>query len=305
MQADAVFEGGGVKAIAFIGAVEEMEARGYKWEQLAGTSAGSLVAALLAAGYRSDELKPIFLKLNYLQFVQNRGLSRIPLIGPSCRLLFKLGLHASDELERFIEQLLQKKGIRTFGELPAGKLRIIASDITDGKMLVLPDDIAPFGIDPAAFSIAKAVRMSCSIPYFFQPVILKKGNTIHYIVDGGALSNYPIWLFDVDGIPRWPTFGFRFSEQGPNPELLKRKGVIAYSKAIITTLLSAQEQIYVKTANAVRTIFIPTLQTKITHFSINEEEKQALYESGKQAVRRFFSTWDFTAYCQQYRMPNK
>ena len=30
------------------------------------------------------------------------------------------------------------------------------------------------------------------------------------MVDGGILSNYPIWIFDSPTTPRWPTFGFHF-----------------------------------------------------------------------------------------------
>ncbi|WP_256205549.1 patatin-like phospholipase family protein [Calditerricola satsumensis] len=40
MRADAVFEGGGVKAIGFVGAVAELERNGYTWERVAGTSGG-------------------------------------------------------------------------------------------------------------------------------------------------------------------------------------------------------------------------------------------------------------------------
>ncbi|MGV2794479.1 phospholipase, partial [Clostridium perfringens] len=56
MEADAVFEGGGVKGIAFVGGIEVMESKGYVWKRLAGTSAGSIVAALLACDYRSSEI---------------------------------------------------------------------------------------------------------------------------------------------------------------------------------------------------------------------------------------------------------
>ena len=59
MRADAVFEGGGVKGIGLVGALEVMEQAGYRWNMLAGTSAGAIVAALVAAGYTASELKPI------------------------------------------------------------------------------------------------------------------------------------------------------------------------------------------------------------------------------------------------------
>ena len=52
-RADAVFEGGGVKGIAFAGAIAaaERDAGVREWVNVAGTSAGSIVAALLVAGY--------------------------------------------------------------------------------------------------------------------------------------------------------------------------------------------------------------------------------------------------------------
>lgn len=301
MKADAVFEGGGVKAVAFLGAIAEMEARGYCWEKLAGTSAGSVVAALLAAGYRSEELVPIFFKLNYLMLIQTRGVARIPLIGSALQLLISKGMHPSDRIEAFIADLLRQKGIRTFRDMPRDKLRIIASDVTAGKMLILPDDVAQFEIDPQNFSVAKAVQMSCCIPYYFQPILLEKDDVRHYIVDGGLLSNYPIWLFDVERTPKWPTFGFRFGDELSLADPQPIKGIISYTKAVVTTMLDAQDQIYVKKPDAVRTIFIPTFQIKATQFQITTEQKELLYHSGRAATQAFFATWDFDQYCKLYR----
>ncbi len=57
MKWDAVFEGGGVKGIGLVGAVAEVEKAGYEFVNLAGTSAGAIVASLLAVGYTAEELK--------------------------------------------------------------------------------------------------------------------------------------------------------------------------------------------------------------------------------------------------------
>ena len=64
LKIDAVFEGGGVKGIGLVGAVAVTEERGYQFENLAGTSAGAIVAALIAAGYKSDKLKEIIENLD-------------------------------------------------------------------------------------------------------------------------------------------------------------------------------------------------------------------------------------------------
>ena len=67
-------------------------------------------------------------------------------------------------------------------------------------------------MDPDELEIAAAVRMSMSIPIFFDPVVYhdpRKPHDQRLIVDGGLLSNFPVWLFDTpaDHVPRWPTFG--------------------------------------------------------------------------------------------------
>ena len=87
------------------------------------------------------------------------------------------------------------------------KLKVIASDITSGRMLVLPDHIADyedkdgnrFTIDE--FPLVDAVRMSMSFPFFFDVVTLYRDGKPHYIVDGGLLSNFPVWLFDSGDRP--------------------------------------------------------------------------------------------------------
>lgn len=74
------------------------------------------------------------------------------------------------------------------------KLKIIASDISNGKMVIFPDDLPNYGFLNYRFSIAKAVRMSGTIPFFFEPVKWRtpKWKQPCYMVDGGILSNYPI-----------------------------------------------------------------------------------------------------------------
>ncbi|MDO7206006.1 patatin-like phospholipase family protein [Paraclostridium bifermentans] len=68
--------------------------------------------------------------------------------------------------------------------------------VTRKKLLVLPDDLVDYGLDPMEFEISKAVRMSVSIPLYFYPVELKYDNKSCFVVDGGLLSNFPIWIFD-------------------------------------------------------------------------------------------------------------
>ena len=152
------------------------------------------------------------------------------------------------------------------------KLHIIATDITRGKMLILPEDIEEFGINPDDLEVSLAIRMSISIPYFFQPVTLnnRTTNKRSLIVDGGVLSNYPVWIFDND-IPHWPTIGFKL---GGNKELREHKitNILNFTSSIIETMLEAQDDIHIREMDFLRTVKIDTLDIKTTDFNISSKK---------------------------------
>jgi len=313
LRADAVFEGGGVKGIGLVGAVAVAEERGYQWVNVAGTSAGAIVTSLMAAGYSAAEMKEIMNELDYNKFKDSSLLDRIPLAGPMASLIFEKGIYEGKFIENWIRGLLRKKGIKTFSDLILEeykddaqyrfKLRVIASDISRGRLLVLPQDIADFGINPDDLDVAAAVRMSMSIPFFYEPVRLRnmKTNQVSYIVDGGLLSNFPVWLFDTEGAtPEWPTFGFKLAEpEAETPHQVR--GPISLLAALFSTMMEAHDARYIEDAQFIRTIPIPTLGIGTTEFDISREKSEALYQSGRQAAEEFFSTWDFAKYVDKYR----
>ncbi|MBI2852659.1 MAG: patatin-like phospholipase family protein [Chloroflexi bacterium] len=313
MVADAVFEGGGVKGIGLAGAVAVAEEKGYRWSNLAGTSAGAIVAALLAAGYTGVELREIMGTLDYSKFKDAGFLDKIPVAGPVASLVFEKGIYEGKYLEGWITGLLKQKGIETFGDLIIEefkddlryrfRLNVIASDVSRGRLLVLPQDIADFGIKPEDLNVAFAVRMSMSIPFFYEPVILRnmKTNEKCHIVDGGLLSNFPVWLFDTQGgIPQWPTFGFKLVE--PEEGAPRRvRGPISLFAALFSTMMEAHDARYIEEENFVRTVPIPTLGVKTTEFDIPRAKSEALYQSGRTAAEKFFAAWNFARYVEEYR----
>ena len=138
--ADAVFEGGGVKGIGLVGAVAVAEERGYQWVNVAGASAGAIVAALLAAGYSAAELKAVMTELDYNRFKDSSLLDRVLLVGPMASLIFEKGIYEGKFFENWIRGLLREKKVETFNDLIMEeyqdderyrfKLRLIASDIS-------------------------------------------------------------------------------------------------------------------------------------------------------------------------------
>lgn len=316
MRADAVFEGGGVKAIALVGALAVAEERyGYRWVNVAGTSAGAIVACLVAAGYSASELTRVLRDLNYAAFCDKDLLDRIPLVGPVLSLGLEKGIYEGDALEAWLRERLAAKGVRTFGDLILDefrdddryrfRLRVIASDLTRGRLLALPQDIRVYGIAPEQLDVARAVRMSASLPFFFEPVALRYrggagGETVSYIVDGGVLSNFPVWLFDSDGEPSWPTIGFKLVEPGSGrPRDIR--GPLSMLAALVATMLEAHDARYIESADWVRTIPIPTLGVRTTDFGLTPEARDRLYHAGAEVAERFFKSWDFDAYVREYR----
>ena len=312
MKLDAVFEGGGVKGIGLVGAVAATEAKGYSFENVAGTSAGAIVAASIAAGYSGTETKTILDSLDYTAFRDKGLIDRIPLIGPALSLGFEKGIFEGDYFENWMREKLAEKGVRTFADLVIEeyaddpryryKLQVIGADVSRGKLLILPGDIADYGMEPDELDVARAVRMSISIPYFFEPVILEdETGKDCYIVDGGLLSNYPVWIFD-DGSedPGWPTFGYKLVEpdEGQPNDI---KGPLSMLGALFSTMMEAHDARYIEDKDFVRTIPIPTLGVRATDFDISREQSEALYESGRRAAEEFLQTWDFEAYKQAYR----
>jgi NTE family protein len=325
---DLVCEGGGVKGIGLAGAYAVLEEEGYEPQNVAGTSAGAITAALIAAGYTAAELKDIVVSMDFLAFRDKGWEDKIPLVRRSVSILKDLGIYEGDFFESWIRDLLAAKGVHTFADLETEefgddpryrfKLQVIASDVTTHRLLILPRDAHVLGIEPETLDVAHAVRMSMSIPIFFEPVCFtnEKTNRTHVIVDGGMLSNFPVWLFDSGDEPEWPTFGLLLVEPNPRSSIAERLpepepepggvgGLMRYVKAMAQTMMEAHDRLYVEQAEFARTIPIATLGIGTTEFEITPERKELLFQSGRDAATDFLRTWDFEAYVAEFRVGDK
>jgi NTE family protein len=302
MNVDLIFEGGGVLGISYAGAFKALEEKRYRVQRCAGTSAGSIMAALILAGYTSKEITNILFKTDFSIFMEKTKLGKALLVGKPLSLIFDKGLFNSRSIEEWVDEQLRRKGISKFKDIASAgesRLKIIAADITKRKMLILPDDLTGYGIDPLEFSIAKAVRMSCAIPFFFTPVELKYGKSISYIVDGGLLSNFPIWIFDTEG-PRWPAFGIKIKDLESYTSSGKTD-IISYIKDIVGAPINQDETNFIRNKDYVRTIIIDyNGNIKFSDFDKVNEHISALYENGYQSTLKFLNGWNFNRYAELY-----
>lgn len=304
MKADGVFEGGGVRGIAFTGAIQAMEEEQVEWERLAGTSAGAVIAALLASGYKSYEIRDLLIQMDFTKFRGKSFLNYIPIVGGLFELMIHLGFYKNDYLEEWVDSMLAARGIRTFADLPEGKLKIIASDVSNGEILILPDDLPKYSMKPGDVKISTAVMMSASLPFFFRPVKWKsKTRFTSYILDGGLLSNFPIWIFDSKEEPRFPTFGFRFVKEEIQMGAVIPTPVHLF-KNIFKTMLQAHDLRHLTEETKERTIQIPTGGITATDFDLKDEEIALLYQSGYSAAKAFLQGFEFEKY-KELRKKNK
>lgn len=305
MNADLVCEGGGVKGVALVGAVCRLEKEGYTFQKLAGTSAGAVVASLIAVGYKGREIMEILFQINFKSLIDKNKLTSIPLVGPIASLIKNKGLNSGNTIEEFLYEKFKAKGKTKFKDISINgisPLKIIAADITNKELLVLPDDLIKYNINPMEFEIAKAVRMSISIPFYFNPVTIYDNENSSFVVDGGLLSNFPIWLFDIEGIPRWPTFGLKLiSDKDMEIVQASKSNIINYMLAIINTALTKNEEAYLLNKDSIRTIKIRTFGIEATNFKIPKDQMLTLFNSGYDAADEFLKKWSFQNYLSKYR----
>src|SRR6202789_635165 len=120
--ADLVLEGGGVKGIGLVGAILTLHDAGFVFPRIGGTSAGAIVAALIAAYQVRDvpltQLKTDMADLDYTQFMQKSWAEKhLGLAGEAGALLGHQGLYASSYVEQWLTGKLEPLGIRTFADL--------------------------------------------------------------------------------------------------------------------------------------------------------------------------------------------
>lgn len=184
--------GGGVKGAAHIGALKAFEEAGLEFNYVSGTSSGSIVATLYAAGYKSDEIYEIFINnCKKIKYIEPKKIIKL-IIG----LIFtgKIiidGLNSGKKLEKIIQENCNKKNIKNINQIKKillipsideknGKIYYFSSAINNRKYsdeIVYINDI----------QIQKAIRASCSYPGVFCPCEILGTR----LIDGGIRENSP------------------------------------------------------------------------------------------------------------------
>ena len=322
---DLVLSGGGVKFIGLVGAIVALMDAGYSIKRVSGVSAGSVVAAILAAASVGDQLTGEEVKQLAFSVPLHRWRDSgpVPFLGAAWGLVKETSMYRGDAAYDWIRSELKNLGVTYFGDVvdedrlvvgPRYKLVVTVADLTAAQLVRLPWDYPRlYGLDPDEQPVADAVRASMAIPFFYRPVKLTGASgTTSTLVDGGVLSNFPIDTFDrADGKPPlWPTFGITVLPR-PNEGLgavmpalkpLRFFEQTALLESLLTTMLAGHDQTHLsKPWVSARSIAVESTNVGVLDFDSPRGRLEELYDNGYAAAEHFLSTWDWPAYLDRFR----
>jgi NTE family protein len=262
-----VFEGGGVKGIAYAGALAALERAGVMpgVKRVAGTSAGAIVAMLVAMGAWAAKVEEIVGGTSFLKFKDR------DIFG----LLTNFGLYKGDALRSWLEAQAAALGRAgaTFESLPRD-LTVIGTDLVAQSPVVFSRSTTPKMV------VTDAVRISAGIPLFFA-VVREDGGVF---VDGGYSWNYPIDVFDQDEPDKSKTLGFKLAGDAQLPPRTQVNDIKDFIEALLNFGVDHLNQAHVHEADADRTVFIPTFGVRATQFDIDKATQARLVASGRAAT---------------------
>jgi NTE family protein len=198
-----VLGGGGARGAAHIGVLKVLERERIPVHAIAGTSMGSIVGGLYAAGYTPDEIEAVIASIDWKDFFSDDP-ARPDL--PMRRkdedyrdlLEFKLGLRDGKLIaprgvlqgQKFLNllrrMLMQYWRLKSFDDLPI-PFRAIGTDIGRGEQVVFKDG-----------DLSLAIRASMSVPGAFAPIRVDG----RLMVDGGIVNNVPVDVVKAMGVDR-------------------------------------------------------------------------------------------------------
>lgn len=274
------FSGGGTRAIAFLGVYKYLEENGYITgiKRISGTSAGAMVALLVALGIPYKNCHQILLETDITKLIDNSNIMRNVF-----RLLFKYGYYSFDEVVKWFSKFLDNNGVpskrltfRYIKEKYNRELIITGTNLNDHKVMYFCAANSP------ELNVLEAIKCSACIPFIFEPTTIDG----KIIVDGGLLNNYPINIFKYSDPEFTRTYGFHLYSSHQN--FMEIANIIEFVDCIIQMVVFSTQ----KTRNKLihrNTVEIDIADFKATEFGINNERINKLVDIGYSHTKDYFT----------------
>jgi predicted acylesterase/phospholipase RssA len=262
-----VMKGGGVKGLAFAGALLELE-RYFSFDSFVGASAGSIAAVLLGAGYKPKELLELLEKKDFNDFKDASYFACL------INFILRRGLFTGNAIEEWINSLLKKKLVNIESQIRLCDLKhtvIYASRWSDGSLVF--DSRGERKETHASF----AARCSMSIPFYFAP---KTVDGIK-VYDGGLRNNFPLKSF-MELYPQKPFVGLYLKSQ------TKKSGFVLLD--LMNIAIDGEERSLVDN-NRDKVVVIDTYPIQTKDFNLNLDKKSLLILSGRIAALEFIKSF--------------
>lgn len=272
-----LFGGGAIRGVSYIGAVKALEELRIIPDRLAGSSVGSIFAALLAVGYNAEELKDIFIKVNFELF-KDISIGLGPLFAISKGEVFLEWVRELIEKKYYGENY--KKGVNpavTFKDIKKN-LVVITTNLSNFEC----KEFSKF--DTPDYEIASAVRISCCMPGLMKPIEYNKT----LLVDGDLQKSWPMWklskhlLNDDERILEFRLEGNYESNDisGINYANAVYSCMTAISTSFITNIYGNKDKFDY--------IVLNTGDIVVVDFNINEAKRNDLINSGYNQTISYF-----------------
>ena len=273
-----LFGGGAIRGTAYCGAVKALEELHVHADILAGSSVGSILAALLAVGYSADEISEVLLKVNFELF---RDLQFA--LGP------QFALSKGEVFLEWIRDLIEQKFYADNYKKGTHKA-VTFSDIRK-DLVVITTDLSSFEckefskFETPDFEIATAVRISCSMPGLMRPI--EYNNRV--LVDGDLQKSVPMWKLSKNLQPNHERI-LEFRLEGDFEG--KDKNTIEYLNSIYSYATCTGTQFLVDLYGArdkYDYVVINTGNVNIVDFNISDEKREQLIKAGYDQTMCYFS----------------